>query len=129
MLHCKQYVSVCEKVNALKPIGDRENIALGQKLKVCVDTVKTGAAQDAMLRKYLDEDAEAKYNTCRKAGVTPKQYADFRMAQVTVAGGTWSKSELKSWLRSRSDLTSKEKHALWAAANKTWGEDDPYGWM
>ena len=124
----RQYVSVCQRVDSLSPIGDRESIGLGQKLKACVDTVNTQAAQDALLRKYLDEDTEEKYNTCRKAGVTPRQYADFRMAQLTVADGTWSKSELRSWFRSRSDLTDKEKHVLWAAANREWGEKDPYGW-
>lgn len=125
----RQYVNVVLQVSNLKPLEGNKGITDAQKLEVCVNSVSEQTAQNALIRKYLSSNSEAKYDACYKAGVTPRQYVNFRSAVYSVgnANGSWSKDELRKWLRTQA-LSSEAKTALWAAANSSWGRDDPYGW-
>ena len=123
----RQYVAVAQKISNLKPLDGAEGITDAQKIVVCIQSVKNTKAQDALIRRYLGEKAEAKYDSLRKAGVTPSEYSSFISARDTYAEGSWSKSELRSWLRSQ-NFSDEEKAAIWAAANSAWGRDDPNGW-
>lgn len=115
----KQYVSVQTNINKLKPIGNRDSIALGQKLEVCINATYNTKAQDALIRMQLDKESEEKYDSCVKVGITPRQYAEYQMAKITYAGGSWSKSELENWM-SRHGFSSEQKRVLKKATNKNW---------
>ena len=121
-----EYVTVNSRIRKLQPIGDAKGVSSGQKWQVCISSTSSTQKQDALLRCYMSEEQEMKYNTCRDANISPSTYVTYYNAKNTYGdgNGAWTQAELKDWLNSQ-NLTQAQKSILWSITNSSW-KNNPF---
>lgn len=121
-----EYAEVVLKIGDLEPIGENKGVTAAQKYEVCVKSFSSEAKQDAMLRRYMSAETEAKYDTLRDSGVSPATYVAWYSAKYTYGdgNGSWKQDELEKWLRENVSSRS-QRAALWEATNAGW-KNNPF---
>ena len=121
-----EYADVVLKIGTLEPIGENKGVTAAQKYEVCVQSFSSEAKQDAMLRRYMSAETEAKYDGLRDSGVSPATYVAWYSAKYTYGdgNGSWKQDELEKWLRE--NVSSRaQRAALWEATNAGW-KNNPF---